>query len=289
MPSTTRKERVNTFYRSMRSITDTHIKQMYGLYASLYENTSQEAFAHNLSQKSGVILVTRREDGRVVGFSTQTCVSFRMEGRKVRGVLSGDTIIEPAYWGRNGLTRILQRRLALERIKHPFTPLYWLLIAKSYKSYLRLTQHFDHHYPNAQGGDERYRRITQAYCEALFPDAFDRTRMLLDFGRADARLKGEAAEITPWLKESDPRIAFFEHINPDWRQGTEVPCAAALDHARVWRACLSAPLKWLRQRAQSTQGSQRPAERALALLPAPAPAWQDTDVMHAAMGRQRAS
>ena len=40
MTSTTRKESVSTFYRPIQGVTVTHIKQMYDLYASFYENTS---------------------------------------------------------------------------------------------------------------------------------------------------------------------------------------------------------------------------------------------------------
>ena len=68
MTSTTRKESVSTFYRPIQGVTVTHIKQMYDLYASFYENTSLDVFLHDLSKKSGVILLTRKSDDQVVGF-----------------------------------------------------------------------------------------------------------------------------------------------------------------------------------------------------------------------------
>ena len=287
MTSTTRKESVNTFYRPIQGITVTHIKQMYDLYASFYENTSLDVFLHDLSKKSGVILVTRKSDDQVVGFSTQTCFDLRVEGRRIRGIFSGDTIIEPVYWGNNALASTFQRRVVIERFKHPFTPFYWFLISKGYKTYLLLTNNFYNYYPNVNGGDARYRRVTEAYCKALFPEAFDRERMLLDFGNEYVRLKGDVAEITPELKAANPHIAFFEKINPEWRRGTEVPCVGSCDYESVLRSCIDMPLKWVRKHLLKTH---RPA--GLDLAPTTrtgASPWPDTDVMHDALDRQRAS
>lgn len=286
MPETSRKELVNTFYRPIQNITVTHIKQMYDLYASFYENTALDVFMHDLSQKSGVILVTRKSDEKVVGFSTLTCFDLRVEGRAVRGIFSGDTIIEPAYWGNNALATTFHRRVLIERLKKPLTPFYWFLISKGYKTYLLLTNNFYNYYPNVRGGDARYRRVTEAYCEALFPEAFDRQRMVLDFGHDYVRLKGDVAEITPELKAANPHIAFFEQANPEWRRGTELPCVGSLDYESLLRSCVDMPLKWFRKHVLR---SHRPSGLDVTPTSAQATPWQDTDVMHDALDRQRAS
>ena len=287
MTSTTRKESVSTFYRPIQGVTVTHIKQMYDLYASFYENTSLDVFLHDLSKKSGVILLTRKSDDQVVGFSTLTTFDLTVDGRRIRGIFSGDTIIEPAYWGNNALATTFQRRVLIKRFKHPLTPFYWFLISKGYKTYLLLTNNFYNYYPNVNGGDERYRRVTEAYCEALFPEAFDRKRMLLDFGNEYVCLKGDVAEITPELKAANPHIAFFEKINPEWRRGTEVPCVGSLDYESVLRSCIDMPLKWVRKHLLKTH---RPAGLDLTSTQRTgASPWPDTDVMHDTLDRQRAS
>jgi hypothetical protein len=288
MTSTTRKEQVSTFYRPLRSITITHIRQMYDLYASFYDNTALDVFMHDLSKKSGVILVTRKSDDKVVGFSTLTCVELEIEGKKARGIFSGDTIIEPAYWGNNALTTTFHRRVVIERLRRPFTPFYWFLISKGYKTYLLLTNNFYNYYPNVDGGDARYRRVTEAYCEALFPEAFDREKMLLDFGHDYVRLKGDVAQITPELKAANRHIAFFERINPEWRRGTEVPCVGSVDWESVLRSMIDMPLKWVRKHVLRTH---RPAglDVAPTTHAAAATPWQDTDVMRDAVDVQRAA
>lgn len=269
MSSAAQKEKVSTFFRPIQAVTVTHIKQMYELYAAFYENTSLDIFLSDLSKKSGVILVSRKSDDRIVGFSTQTFFDLKVDGKRVRGIFSGDTIIEPAYWGNNALANTFYRRLVIERIKRPFVPFYWFLISKGYKTYLLMTNNFYNYYPKVDGnrGDRTalYHNITEAYCQQLFPEAFDRQRMLLDFGDSYVRLKGDVAEITPELKAASPHIAFFEKVNPDWRRGTEVPCLAACDYESLLRSIVDVPLKWVRKHIL---GTHRPAGLALADKPA---------------------
>lgn len=252
MSSPAKKEKTRTFFRPISSITVSHIRQMYDLYAQYYENTSLDIFLSDLSKKSGVILVERKADDRLVGFSTQTFFDLNVEGKRVRGIFSGDTIIEKEYWGNNALANTFYRRLIIERLKQPFVPFYWFLISKGYKTYLLMTNNFYNYYPNVNGHDEKYRRITEAYCTQLFPEAFRKDTMLLDFGEDYVRLKGEVAEITPELKAASPHIAFFEKVNPSWRRGTEVPCLAACDYESLFRSIVDVPWKWVKKHILGT-------------------------------------
>lgn len=279
MSAKIKKEKVNTFFRPISSVTVSNIKQMYDLYAKYYENTSLDIFLTDLSKKSGVILVTRAVDDQIVGFSTQTFFDLKVDGKRVRGIFSGDTIIEQAYWGNNALANTFYRRLIIERLKRPFVPFYWFLISKGYKTYLLMTNNFYNYYPNVNGKDEKYRRVTEAYCQQLFPEAFDREKMLLDFGESYVRLKGDVASITPELTAANPHIAFFEKVNPSWRRGTEVPCLAACDYESLFRSIIDVPWKWIKKHML---GTHRPAgldvaQRQTATSNGADKAWLDAD------------
>jgi hypothetical protein len=247
MSAAAQKEKVNTAFRPIDSITVSNIKQMYDLYAAYYENTSLDVFMTDLAKKSGAILVTRKADDKIVGFSTQTVLTLDIEGKRVRGVFSGDTIIEPRYWGNNKLGVVFYRFLLREKLKAPFTPFYWFLISKGYKTYMLMTNNCYKYYPNVAGNKEEYRRITAAYCEQLFPDAFDKENMLLNFGEQYVRLKEAVAEITPELAAANPKIAYFEKMNPTWRRGTELPCLGALDFESAMISFYARPMKWIQK------------------------------------------
>lgn len=175
-----------------------------------------------------------------------------VDGKRVRGIFSGDTIIDPAYWGNNALVTTFYRRLIIERFKHPFTPFYWFLISKGYKTYLLLTNNFYKYYPSVSWESQRLKRITQAYCEQLFPGDFDADRMLLDFGDSYVRLKDSVARITPELASIDKDIGFFEQINPTWERGTEVPCIGTFDYYTLVRSMFDVPWKWMKKRVLGT-------------------------------------
>jgi hypothetical protein len=255
-----KKDKTRTYFRPIRLVSVSHIRQMYDLYAQYYENTSLDIFLKDLSNKSGVIMVERANDDRLVGFSTQTFFDLAVDGKRVRGIFSGDTVIEKAYWGNNALANTFYRRLIIERLKRPFVPFYWFLISKGYKTYLLMTNNFYNYYPNVNGKDEKYKRITQAYCSNLFPEAFDSKNMLLDFGQDYVRLKEAVADITPDLKTANPHIAFFDKVNPSWRRGTEVPCLAACDYESLFRSIVDVPWKWVKKHIL---GTHRPAGLAL--------------------------
>ena len=143
--------------------------------------------------------MARESDDQLVGFSTQVLMKLNVDGRKVRGIFSGDTIIDKRYWGNNDLAKAFYKFCVRNIVfRPPWEPLYWCLISKGYKTYLLMTNNFYNYYPNVNGHDEKYRRITEAYCTQLFPEAFHKENMLLE---------GELAATQAALKEARAVVA----------------------------------------------------------------------------------
>jgi len=261
------KEKTRTFYQPIDRVTVTHIKQMYELYQSYYENTALDIFINDLSKKTGVIMVTRDSDDHLVGFSTQVLMKLNVDGKKVRGIFSGDTIIDKRYGGNNDLAKAFYKFCVRNIVfRPPWEPLYWCLISKGYKTYLLMTNNSYKFFPRVGGdpwgNDEFYKHVTQSYCEQLFPESFDKEKMMLDFGQDYVHLKGDVADITPELAASNEHIAFFDQVNPGWRQGNELPCLAALDYHSILLSLWHRPVKWfkrnvLRQKVKGLQVSKQ--------------------------------
>ena len=83
----------------LKLLSDKQIGEMYNVYQKYYGNVSREVFSSDLSNKNHVIILTDKYDGEIKGFSTILDYHFELEGKKVKGVFSGDTIIEKEYWG----------------------------------------------------------------------------------------------------------------------------------------------------------------------------------------------
>ncbi len=256
MPPPATQDKVITYFKYLKNITVNDIKQMYDLYAAYYENTSLDIFLNDLSKKTGAIMVVRKADGKVVGFSTQQVLELDIHGKKVRGVFSGDTIVEPRYWGNNKLGVVFYRFLIREKFRRPWVPFYWFLISKGYKTYMLMVNNCYKYYPNVAGNKADHIEITKAYCNQLFPEYFDDKSMLLDFGEQYVRLKETVAEITPELAAANEHIAYFEKMNPSWRRGTEMPCLGSIDMGSALYSFYARPMKWIRK---NILGTHKPA------------------------------
>lgn len=228
MKNNNKRAALNATYARTADIDVHAIRQMYSVYSQYYENTTWDIFLHDLSKKTGAFIM-RNAGGRVVGFSTLMTTDVAVNGRKVRGVFSGDTIIERAYWGSRALQFAFFRFLIAEKVRNPFRPIYWFLISKGFKTYLLLANNFFTFYPRHDGGEgEHLSDIVDAYCEHMFPAFYNRESRILDFGGDYQPLRGDVAEITERMRAESPAIRFFEERNPEWRRGTELPCVGEI-------------------------------------------------------------
>lgn len=241
---------------------DVHvIRQMYQVFSQYYENTSWDVFLHDLSKKTGAFIM-RNPAGRVVGFSTLMRCTINVGGRRVRGLFSGDTVIERAYWGSRALQLEFFKFVIAEKFRFPLDAIHWFLISKGYKTYLLLANNFFTFYPRHDGNQEFLGDIVDAYCQEMFPAYYNRERRILDFGHDYAPLKGDVAEITPQMREENPAIRYFEDLNPEWRRGTELPCIGVVDWSTLFKYALrfaTKPVSKGRLEAMSKPAAAAPA------------------------------
>ncbi|MDF1781359.1 MAG: hypothetical protein P1U67_08705 [Alcanivoracaceae bacterium] len=220
------KSNNKTYCRFVRSekINSADLERMYEIFREYYGNTDMETFIRDFSKKTGAFLVRSRADRHIVGFSTVALMDLTMNGRKAKGVFSGDTIIEKEYWGGRALQTHFFFFMLRTILRYPFTPLFWLLISKGYKTYLLMANNFMRFYPHPDGKNEEYEGMVAEYSERLFPGCYDAERGVLDFGEQYQHLHDDVAGITQEMCDRYRNIAFFEQRNPTWRRGTELPC-----------------------------------------------------------------
>lgn len=215
--------------KSIDALTVTEVYQMHGVFIKYYNNADFETFVSDINKKHYVLIITDRQNGNIVGFSTLAIFDLQYKGKKAYGIFSGDTILEKQYWG----SRRWQVTWALFflklKLKSPMTPFFWLLISKGYKTYLLLANNFIHYYPRVDHEDHDLARVVDTYCEDLYPEYYRKEEKILDFGDQYQNLKDGVAEIIDDLKSTQPKIQFFEEKNPEWRRGTELPCVGLME------------------------------------------------------------
>ena len=218
------KKQVTARYRRIDRVSPMEVLKMYGIFQRYYENADLDTFLRDMSKKTGVFLLRRRSDQEIVGFSTVAKMDMVIDGKPIKGVFSGDTIIERDYWGSRALPLAFFLYLVRVVLRHPLTPVFWLLISKGYKTYLLLANNFFRFYPHPENRYQHYQPIIPQYCERLFPGYYDAERGILDFGQDYQRLKADVAPINDEVRRASQAAAFFEACNPEWHRGTELPC-----------------------------------------------------------------
>lgn len=219
------------------------LEEMHAIFKKYYKNTEFKTFKNDLDKKNGAFILRKKTTGEIVGFSTLLEMKMIINGKKVRGVFSGDTIVEEEYWGNNPLNGAFVKFYLKKLISNPFKPIYWFLISKGYKTYLLLTNNFINYYPCYNKEDKHLEDIVRGYCGYLFPEYFNEKKKILDFGKGSQFLKGGVAEITAEMCEKYPKIAFFNERNPTWDRGTELPCVGEMTWGTILHRILIKPIK----------------------------------------------
>ena len=193
-----------------------------------YENMIRARFESDLAEKDWVILLVDDVSGGVCGFSTQVMISLTVEGRSVRCVFSGDTIVDPEHWGSSALA-LAFGKLALHWIQtYPDEDVYWCLISKGFRTYRVLSVYFQDFHPRHDSAmPDHLRAIINAVAQVKFPDRFDRERGIVTASVDSDRLRSGLGEITA-ERLRDPDVRFFVDCNPGHVNGDELCCIARL-------------------------------------------------------------
>jgi hypothetical protein len=219
--------------KNINDISDTDIQEMHRIFIKYYNHADLDAFTSDIRKKQYVLLITHPTSGIIVGFTTIAIINLTYKRKNVLGLFSGDTILEKEFWGsrRWQLTWAwFCLKLKLMNLRSPF---FWLLISKGYKTYLLMANNFNRYYPRLDSEDEQLADIVDLYCEQLFPAQYIKDLRILDFGDQYQSLQSHVAEISPHLRETQPKIKYFEELNPNWRRGTELPCVGVINISLV--------------------------------------------------------
>ena len=216
-------------YRKVDDISSRDILAMHELFAEYYENADMDTFVRDLSRKDGAVLVYEADGGPLRGFTTMKTMPLPEVGPTAIGVFSGDTILHESHWGDPALQNGVARFMTRLKFSNLNSRVYWLLISKGYKTYLLMAKNFPHYYPRYdEPNDPDLEAIAERYAKSIFPDYYDESRRVLDFGHRYQRLRGEVAPITSQDRLREPAIRYFERLNPEWTRGVELPCVAEI-------------------------------------------------------------
>jgi len=212
---------------AVHSLSDEDIAQMFALYDTYFEATTNAIFRADLAEKDYVILL-RDASKRIRGFSTGAILDFAVSGNRAWAIFSGDTIIHHENWGQQTLPLAFAAQAGRVKAQHPEEPRYWFLISKGYHTYRYLPLFF---YDYAPRWDLPTSNDRQALLDALacgkFGGAYDRSTGVIRYPESRGQLRGAWAEVRETMRRK-PEVCFFLEKNPGYRNGDELACLAEL-------------------------------------------------------------
>lgn len=219
----------DTTYRPANTLTEAEIEEIWQFYRQFTER-SREAFVARLRQAPEVFLC-RDAQGRLRAFGSFQILQASWEGKPYGLFYTHWTAIDPSWRGKRLVQRIGLRYYLRYRLRHPTTPLYWLVCTSTYKSYLLLARNFADAWPRRhQPWPAREKSLCEQGMRQLgYGELHPQTGVLHRDG--SSRYTDGVVDDPALL--ADPDIAFYAALNPGHRSGDTLPCLAPLN-LRNW-------------------------------------------------------
>jgi hypothetical protein len=202
------------------------IAAAFALFHASYAGADRVRFEHDLAEKQHVILLYDRETRLLRGFSTVLLRRIQQATGPATVVFSGDTVIDPAYWGQKQLQLAFARLLFTLKVSAPSEPLYWFLISKGYRTYLLFANAFPHAIPRVdRPQDEELQLVLDRLAAERFGADYDAERGLVRYAIAHEHVREGVAPVTTAALRN-PHVRFFAERNPGHADGDELACLA---------------------------------------------------------------
>ena len=206
--------------------------QMLELFKRHFGGVTEKSFAKDLSEKEAVVLL-KDSGGNIRGFSSLMLLRAKVEGKNLAAFYSGDTIVDPEFWGYSALSRVWGRYVFAEaealKMRGEADAVYWLLISSGYKTYRFLPMFYQQFYPSYDAPTPPHiQAIMHELARQKFGDEYNSQSGIVRFKKATP-LKEGVAELNP-KRLKDPHIVFFLKANPGHAQGDELVCLTELSY-----------------------------------------------------------
>ncbi|NCB38859.1 MAG: hypothetical protein EOM80_08825 [Erysipelotrichia bacterium] len=198
---------------------------MFALMQQFY-HSEKPAFLNDLSNKTAAVILEDPQ-GVLRGFTSAALFDLSVNGKPVKILFSGDTIIHPDFWGSLELPRVWGKFMYETLQKCGETPLYWFLISSGYKTYRFLPAYFLEFFPRFDcDTPPTIQKILDAAATSIFANRYEADQGIIKL-QHPTPLKAGISDPTE-ERLQNPHIAFFLQKNPGYIAGDELACLTQL-------------------------------------------------------------
>ena len=202
------------------------VDEAYALFASVYQGTDRARFVRDLSEKQWVVLLHDRESNALGGFSTVHLQEIMTPRGPASLFFSGDTVVNPAYWGQKTLQLAVARLLLTLKLRQPSRPVYWFLISKGYRTYLMLANAFPRSVPReGEDREDELRALLDRVATERFGESYDPATGIIHHAVPHEHVRDGIAPVSESALRNR-HVRFFVERNPHHADGDELACLA---------------------------------------------------------------
>ncbi len=208
---------------SLDDLTRAHMAR---IYLATYDGSSHELFLGDLASKDEVLLL--HAAAGLVGFTTLRTFAYAWEGRQLRVIYSGDTVVERAHWGQQSLAFAWISRMGALKREQPDVPLFWFLLVKGHRTFRYLPVFGKSFYPHWSIDRSDLKLLADALAKDMFPSDYNPTTGVVEFQQSRGHLKPHLALPTPQELDREG-VRFFLDRNPGFQRGHELVCLCEVE------------------------------------------------------------
>ncbi len=206
-------------------LTEREFQIMTELYLAHYDGSNAALFIADLQGKDEVLLIIY--NGILVGFTTMQYYEREWDGRQVRIVYSGDTVVERQHWGQQALSVRWITRMGEVCRENPDQPLYWFLIVKGHRTYRYLPAFAKSFWPHWSVDRSDLKPLADVLAAEKFGPDYNSTTGVVEFIASKGHLK-EAIARPSERERNKEAVYFFLQRNPGYIRGHELVCLCEL-------------------------------------------------------------
>ncbi len=203
---------------------------MAAIYLDTYDGSTRATFLGDLSTKDEVLLV--RFGGDLVGFTTLKIIDREWQGRPIRVIYSGDTVIQRSHWGQQTLAFAWITRMGELKQERPETPLYWLLLVKGHRTFRYLPVFGRSFYPHWSIDRSDLKPLLDSLAIAMYSTDYNPASGVIEFKQSRGHLKPDIAMPAPDELDREG-VRFFLERNPGFERGHELVCLCEVEEPNM--------------------------------------------------------
>ncbi len=211
-------------------LSEATLDAMCQIYLAHYDGCDAALFRADLESKTEALLVSK--DQTLVGFSLYELYRETWQGRSIRIIYSGDTIVEHAHWGQQALAFSWISRAGQIKREETHTPLYWFLIVKGHRTYRYLPAFSRCFHPHWQDPVSELKGLADRLANNKFGGAYDPDSGVIAFPESRGHLKAAFAHPNP-RELNKQAVKFFLQRNPGYLTGHELVCLCELSEENL--------------------------------------------------------